>query len=437
MICINSLNIYGKLPVLNIYIGVVIMKVNPSHNGWLLEYLEYRKIIFQSFLADTATDSHPEHSMYRLLQSSGIMYGHPIGVKDNDLTKLNKLKLLMAESLISGSLIYHHQEINNEDDFSNVIMRTVSKIGDFYNKVYPELSVSNRTFLGQKKSPLEIAEKILEKRVLKTVCHSEEFWVSFFENIIIFLDIYFFGRWMHTSSEKMIAEFFQQEKEELRFSIVKVMSAAAHANKNIEEEEESLFNFFLKSSHLTSEQKEEAKKTFDKGINISDIYIPSHNSWLLKKFFLELAILTVWVDRKLEDSEIVFLKAFTKKLGFYEENLDDSLLAVEGFILENWNQLNDLQSGHILEELSSEYLKKIKITTDRNALRINNELKNNKKISQLLLKSRDEKLTVDEEDLLHKELINVLKAVPTFVIIGLPTSYLTLPMLLKILPNKC
>ena len=412
------------------------MKVNPSHDGWLLEYLKYRKTIFQSFLEDTANDSHPEHSMYRLLQPRGIMYGHPIGVNlDNELTKLNKLKLLMAESLISGSLIYHHQEINNEDDFSAVIMRTVSNIGDFYNKVYPEISVSSRSFLGKKKSPLEIAEKILEKRVLKTDNHSDEFWVSFFDNIIIFLDIYFFGRWMHTSSETMIAEFFKHEKEELRFSIVKVMSAAAHANKKIEEEEQSLFNFFLKSSHLTTEQKEEAKATFNKGVNLSDIYIPSHNSWLLKKFFLELAILTVWVDRKLEDSEITFLKEFTKKLGFYEEDLDNSLLAVEGFILENWNQLNDLQSGHILEELTSEYLKQIKVTTDRNALRINNDLKNNKKLSQLLLKSKNEKLTIEEEIFLHKGLIDVLKAVPTFVIIGLPTSYLTLPMLLKILPN--
>lgn len=413
------------------------MQVNPSHNGWLSDYLEYRKSIFQSFLEDTANDSHPEHSMYRILQPTGIMYGHPLN-KNNvaDTTNLNKLKLLMAESLISGSLIYHHQEINSEDDFSDVIMRTVHKIGDFYNKIYPELSVSKHTFLGKKKSPLEIAEKILEKRVRTTSKKQVNYWVTFFDNIILFLDIYFFGQWMHTSSEQMIAEFFQQEKEELRFSIIKVMSAAAHANKNIEEEEQALFNFFLKSSHLSARQKEEAKRDFKKGISLADIYIPNQNSWLLKKFFLELAILTVWVDRKLEESEMVFLKAFSKKMGFYEEDLENSLLAVEGFILENWDQLNKLRSGHVLDEISTEYLKRVKITTDRNAIRINDELKSNTNLSKLLLKSKSENLTKEEEKQLHNGLISVLKAVPTFVIIGLPVSYLTLPMLLKILPNE-
>lgn len=414
------------------------MTVNPSNTGWLSRYLEYRKSIFQNFLEDTANDSHPEHSMYRLLQPTGIMYGYPVGDDKDDgsgLTKLNKLKLLMAESLISGSLIYHHQEINNEDDFSDVIMRTVHNIGDFYIKVYPELSVSNRTFLGKKKSPLEIAEKILEKRVLKTGSKHENFWVSFFDNIILFLDIYFFGRWMHTSSEKTVAEFFMQEKEELRFSIVKVMAAAAHANKSIEEEEQALFEFFLKSSHLIPSQKTEAKRSFETGVDLSDIYLPSNNSWLLKKFFLELAILTAWVDRKLEESEMVFLKAFSKKLGFFEEDLENSLLAVEGFILENWDQLKDLQKGHDFEDISSEYLQRIKSTTDRNAIQINDKLQSNAELTKLLLKSKEETLTREEEKLLHDGLIGVLKAVPTFVIIGLPTSYLTLPMLLKILPN--
>ncbi|MCB0494823.1 MAG: hypothetical protein KDC79_01690 [Cyclobacteriaceae bacterium] len=412
------------------------MTVNPSNRGWLSKYLEYRKDIFQNFLDDTANDSHPEQSMYRLLRPTGILYGHPIATEeDESLTKLNKLKLLLAESLISGSLIYHHQEINNEDDFSEVVMRTVHNIGDFYNKVYPELSVSNRTFLGKKKSPLEIAEKILEKRVLQTESDNKNFWVSFFDNIILFLDIYFFGRWMHTSSEKTIAEFFMQEKEELRFSIVKVMAAAAHANKNIEEEEQALFDFFLKSSHLLSSQKAEARRSFEKGVNLNDIYLPSHNSWLLKKFFLELAILTAWVDRKLEESEMVFLKEFIKKLGFYEEDLEISLLAVEGFILENWKQLKDLQSGQTLDELGSEYLQRIKSTTDRNAIQINNKLKDDTELTQLLLKSRDHKLSKSEEKRLHNGLIDVLKALPTFVVIGLPASYLTLPMLLKILPN--
>lgn len=132
---------------------------------------------------------------------------------------------------------------------------------------------------------------------------------------------------------------------------------------------------------------------------------------------------------------MVFLREFTKKLGFYDEDLEISLLAVEGFILENWDQLRDLQSGHALDELGSEYLQRIKLTTDRNAIQINNKLNSDTELTKLLMKSKDKELTREEEKVLHDGLIDVLKAVPTFVVIGLPTSYLTLPMLLKILPN--
>ena len=218
------------------------MTLNPGRKGWLKEYLEFRQEMFMSFFKDTAQDSHPDESLYRLLQPNGLLYGHPVlkeGVtqEEFELTNLNKMKILMAESLINGSLILHHQEVNSEDDFSEVIMKTVHNIGDFYNKVYPELSVSSRTLFGRKKSPLEIAEKILEKRILLND-PKEDFWLNFFNNSLLFLDIYFFGQWMHANIDKNVAVFFKTEKETLRFSVVKVLAAAAHANKEIEEEEQ-------------------------------------------------------------------------------------------------------------------------------------------------------------------------------------------------------
>ena len=148
-----------------------------------------------------------------------------------------------------------------------------------------------------------------------------DFWVSFFNNSLLFLDIYFFGQWMHANVDKNVAVFFKAEKQTLRFSVVKVLAAAAHANKTIEEEEQGLFDYFLTSSHLNKRQKEEAQKIFRDGVEIEDIDLPTHNSWILKKYFLELAILTVWADRKLEDSEYDFLQRFNASLGFLRKTL--------------------------------------------------------------------------------------------------------------------
>ena len=416
------------------------MALNPGEKGWLTDYLEFRKDMMQSFFIETKEDRHPEESLYRLLKPNGLLYGHPIlrqqpDSVEEELSNLNKMKILMAESLINGALILHHQEVNDEDDFSEVILKTVHNIGDFYNKVYPELSVSSRTFFGRKKSPLEIAEKILEKRILLNEKNGD-FWVNFFNNSLLFLDIYFFGQWMHANVDKNVAVFFKTEKETLRFSVIKVLAAAAHANRIIEEEEQGLFNYFLASSHLNSKQKEEAKEIFAKGVALSEIDLPTHNSWILKKYFLELAILTVWADRKLEDSEFEFLKEFNAKLGFFEHDLENSLLAVEGFVLEHWDNLSELRKEHDYHEVSEEYIERIRAMAERNSMRIANEIKGRSEMNKLLEKARRNDLSDQEAHQLKDDLINVLKNVPTFVIIGLPTTFLTLPMLLKILPSN-
>ncbi|MEN8248570.1 MAG: hypothetical protein ABFS32_06535 [Bacteroidota bacterium] len=416
------------------------MAVNPGKKGWLKEYLEFRKGIFQSFYTDTPRGNHPEESLYQLLRPNGLLYGHPILRNGNtetseDLPRIHKIKILMAESLINGSLILHHREVASAKEFSEVMLITVQNIGEFYNKVYPELSVPSRTLFGRRKSPLEIAEATLEKRV-QLNNDKDDFWANFFNNSLLFLDIYFFGQWMHANIDRNVAVFFKTEKEALRFSVVKVITAAAHANKNIEDEEQGLFDYFLNSSHLNNRQKKEAQKIFREGVSLKEIELPTHNSWILKKYFLELAILTVWADRRLEDSEYQFLKEFNDSLGFYEEDLENSLLAVEGFVLEHWEYLEALRTEHDYSEVSHEYIQHIKKLIERNALHISTEIEGKSDLNLLLRKARSANLTNEEATKLKEELVSVLKKVPTFVIIGLPTTFLTLPMLMKILPDS-
>ena len=49
-------------------------------------------------------------------------------------------------------------------------------------------------------------------------------------------------------------------------------------------------------------------------------------SWILKKFFLEIAILTIWADKKVEQEELDFLKRFCHYLGFSDDDLENSMI---------------------------------------------------------------------------------------------------------------
>jgi hypothetical protein len=414
--------------------------MNPGEKGWLKEYLEFRKDILKDLSENVKRSAHPEHSLYRVIQPTGIMYGQPVGSIDlpesEQWDEKDRMKILLAESLISSSLLFHDKPINNADELSHVIFKSIEKIGNFYNTIFPELATPTKTLFGKKKTALELAEKILDKRIDRSSNFDKNFWTQFFHNSLFFLDIFIFGQWIHTNADRIVSDFFKFESEELRFSVVKVIACAAHANANVEYEEQRLLEFFLQSSDLSQEKKKEAKKIFNEGITIEEINLPTNNSWILKKYFIEIAILTIWADKRVEDTEMAFLKKLSLHLGFSEDDLENSLMAIEGFVLEHWEHLTSLQNKQDYKDVSERFISRMSKVTSTHKNRLLKEVQESKELMTLLAKAKSQELSDQEKAHLQEMLLMILKSIPTFVIISLPQRFLTLPMLLKILPGN-
>lgn len=414
--------------------------MKPDEKGWLKEYLEFRQDLLKELTTESKKASHPEQSLYRVIQPTGLMYGQAVGSLEHpDSSQWNqkdRMKILLAESLISSSLLFYDKQIKNPEELSEVVLKTLGSIGNFYNNIFPELATPTKTLFGRKKSPLELAEKILDKRVELTSELGDNFWVQFFHNSLLFLDIFIFGQWIHTNADKIVSDFFKYEREELRFSVVKVIAAAAHANKAVEFEERRLLDYFLVSAGLSNEKKKEAHAIFEKGIAIEEINLPTNNSWILKKYFLEMAILTIWADKRVEGSEQEFLQRMCVYLGFSNDDLDNSMMAIEGFVLEHWEQLNTLQNKQDYNQVSESFIKRMSAIASSNKNRLVKEVQDSKELMILLEKAKSKELTEEEKKKMQDLLMIVLKTIPTFVIISLPQRFLTLPMLLKILPNN-
>ncbi len=413
--------------------------MKPGEKGWLKEYLEYRKELLKDFASNGRKSSHPEHSLYRIVQPTGLMYGQSIDTIEHPDSKnwdqKDRMKILLAESLITSSLLFHDKPIKSPDELSGVIMKAIENIGNFYNTIFPELATPTKTLFGKRKSPIELAEKILDKRIEHTNSYSGNFWAQFFHNSLLFLDIFIFGQWIHTNADRIVSDFFKYEREELRFSVVKVMAAAAHANVAIEFEERKLLEHFLQSAGLTSEKKKEAFGIFEKGIELEEINLPTNNSWVLKKYFLEMSILTIWSDKRVEEIEVIFLKRFCDYLGFSEDDLENSMMAIEGFVLEHWEQLNTLQNKKDYDQVSEQFIGRMSRITNYNKSRLVKEVQKSEELMALLRKAKSNELTEEEKVNMQELLITVLKTIPTFVLISLPQHFLTLRILLKILPK--
>ncbi len=414
--------------------------MKPKEKGWLKEYLEFRKDLLRDITGESHKATHPEHSLYRVIQPTGLMYGQSVGVLDHpdaeSWSEKDRMKILLAESLISSSLLFYDKPVKNADEVSEVILKTLESIGNFYNNVFPELATPAKTLFGGRKTPLELAEKILDKRIEHTSEYSNNFWTQFFHNSLLFLDIFIFGQWIHTNADRIVSDFFKYEREELRFSVIKIMAASAHANATIEFEERKLLEYFLAGSGLPPEKKKEAQAIFEKGIQIEDINLPTNNSWILKKYFLEIAILTIWSDKKVEQAELGFLKSLCDYLSFTEDDLENSMMAIEGFVLEHWEQLSGLQNKQEYNQVSERFVKRLAKIADRNKSKLLREVQESEELMELLKKAKATELSDEEKARMQLLMIFVLKTIPTFVIVSLPQRFLTLPMLMKILPKN-
>jgi hypothetical protein len=415
--------------------------MTPHDKGWLKTYLDFRKDLLMNLTTEPEKKaSHPEYSLYKIVQPTGLMYGQSVGELNFPEQEMwdhkDRMKVLLAESLISSSLLFYDRPVTNHEELSNIILRTLESIGNFYNNIFPELSTPSKTLFGRRKSALELAERILDKRIDHTNNYEGNFWATFFHNSLLFLDVFIFGQWIHTNADKIVADFFRYEREELRFSVVKVIAAAAHANKVIAPEEKKLFEYFLQTTELPSERKREALRIFADGIAMHEINLPSENSWILKKFFVEIAILTLWADKKVEQAEIDFLQEFCKYFDFSDDELEHSMIAVEGFVLEHWEQLDHLQDRQDFNSVSEQFIQRVARLAEKNKTRLLHDLKNHAKLNHVLSRARSNNLTAEEKEIIRKELIDILRSIPTFVIISLPQKFLTLPILLKILPKN-
>lgn len=415
--------------------------MNPKEKGWLNAYIDFRIDMLRELTTDAARKrSHPEHSLYRIIQPTGLMYGQSVGVSGHPDQETwqnkEKMKVLLAESLISSSLLFYEKQNGSPLEITEAINKTLENIANFYNNIFPELATPSKSLFGKRKSPVELVERILDKRIERTTDFEGNFWTYFFHNSLLFLDVFIFGQWIHTNADRIVADFFRYEREELRFSVVKVIAAASHANKEVEFEEKKLLDFFLHSADLSSEKRKEAVRIFENGIEVHEISLPSDNSWILKKFFLEIAVLTIWADKRVEEVEMDFLKNFTHHLGFNEDDLENSLIAIEGFVLENWEQLSYLQNNQDYQQVSEQFIKRVAKIAEKNKHRLLKELHEHGEIVALLKKSRSTELTPEEKEVIRTALVQILKTIPTFLIISLPRKFLTLPILLKILPKN-
>jgi hypothetical protein len=94
-----------------------------------------------------------------------------------------------------------------------------------------------------------------------------------------------------------------------------------------------------------------------------------------------------------------------------------------------------LQNKQDFNQVSEQFIQRMAKVTGSHKNRLLKEVQESKELMELLRKARAQELDETEKNRMQELLVATLKIIPSLVIISLPQKFLTLPILMKILPQ--
>ena len=404
--------------------------MNPSSKGWIKKYISILDESKGDLNRFPGSFLNPEELVYSYFQPTGLLYGYPREFLFIDISYIEKFtpeesfKVLLLEGLI----LVDHIEAGEFDTKS--LNKCIVKFVDFYEK--SNIEKAKKGWLNFSKLDAHAKlESIIDRRVEVKNSITNTLALDYLYNSLLFHDLILYQDYKLNMSPKHLAE----KRSEIMLDIVKVVACAANADGIISDEERSIFKLFLASANLLTYKKDLAENFLDQNPNINDLDFKYESTWLLKRYILEIAILTVWTDKELEPAEKLFLNQLTAKLGLKKNEKDKAFVSIQSFVLANNNQAPFLRGKNDIELILSNTAKRWTKILSRNKDKLANELKHSKELVFLISKSTRRELTKEEKEKVKHQLGDLGKSIPALTLFMLPGGAIIVPLVLKIIPN--
>lgn len=404
--------------------------LNPSKSGWIRKYFslikDYREVLntFPGTLLST------EELFYAVLQPTGIMYGYPTSFLflDNNLMATLSRQETFKILLLEGLILTDHLKKGTFDLES--LEASVGEFVRFYEET--EIEKAKKGWLNFKDLTVyEKLESIINQRVDIKTSFTHKLWTTYLYNSLIFHDLVLYNEY----HQGVDPQFIMERRNRVQLDVIKLIAVAANVDGVLTEEEEAIFEVFMASADLDREERDEAQLFWEAKKGLSDIDLNYERTWVLNRYLLEIAILTVWSDRVVVDSEREFLIDLTKKLGIELEEMDTSFSAIQAFVVTNYEAIPFLKGKNDAILLMDGATERWKNILGRNKDKLAAELKESKELMALIAKSTTSELSKEEKEQAKTQLKDLARTIPSLTIFLLPGGSLLLPIILKIIPD--
>lgn len=405
------------------------MALSPGSKGWITKYGDLLKKGDINACIEKPAEIETDHFQHLVFSKSGIVFGHVSeylfakNINDSKWTSEEKLQLLLFESHL---FIF----INNGGDPVKDFNKFLNKLIDFYGNHSSQSIMRLFTFF-MKESKIEKLENIFAKRVdVKVNLLDNAIWVNYLSNAFVFLDVILFQEFIRTEQEIKVSDY-----EDFALNAMYALILSAHSDGVIEDKEKNIFNVFLASAHMDDERREIAIEKFKNGATFYDFSPNLVRIWMFRRFLLDIAALTIYATHLVSEDEKDFLSQLCDYLKIPEEELQETLVMIEIFVLNHNDQIIFLQDNNAYEKMFGNISRRWIRILGRNKDKLANELKESKELVFLITKSTTRELTKEEKEKVKTQFLDVVKSVPALAIFMLPGGVILLPLVLKIIPK--
>lgn len=404
--------------------------INPSKSDWIKKYFSILDDYSQSLDQYPGSILSTEELFYGYLQPTGIMYGFPTSLLflENELMQVLSREEAFKILLLEGLILTDHLKTGafNIEALENSLEAFVN----FYELTEIE-HAKKGWFDFKNQTAYAKLESIIAQRVDIKTSFSNKLWTTYLYNSLIFHDLILY----HEYHDGVPAETLKLKRKQLALDVIKIIALAANADGELTDEEEAIFEVFMASAKLDREAREDAQKFWkgEKGLNALDLNY--NRTWVMNRYLMEVAVLTVWSDRRVVQAEKDFLNQLTSKLGIPTEEKDKSFIAIQAFVMNNYETVPFLRGQNDAERLMDGATERWRNILGRNKEKLASELKESKELMALIAKSTTEELSKDEKEKARSQLKDLARTIPSLTLFMLPGGTLLLPIVLKIIPD--
>jgi len=383
--------------------------LNPSANGWI-DKLFTERSLQQPLQLD------PE-AFYTSLRRTGFLYGHVVnlchGLEVNTdgwiEDEFSKAALLLALFDIYRLTIHRVDPV----DF---VIRAL----EFYKTVNPGATNLLKKVLPGGSGSARLEELISERVRTNHDVVSKNF-TNIVTNALLFIDVLAFRRFL---SGELADDYFQKIEE----SVISIVTLALAAKTVKSAHDDLLLKLFQTSLRYTKFSKSGIKDP--EQLKLSDFTDP-----LEKFYFIDMGGLALWSDGEIENEEAYFLYKLSEIMGVDDAFTARSIIDTHHFLSKYKKQIPYFNHSSPVKSFYDHMTQMVVTLMTRNRKRLVKEISQSAELMSLLAQSTQRELDAREKKKVKRQMIDIIKSIPSLTIFLLPGGSLLLPILIRFIPT--